>query len=41
MRVDGQIHGFFSLFGLVDDARTAQAMAAEAVHTAFTRAANA
>ncbi len=41
VRVDGQIHGFFSLFGLVDDARSAQAMAAEALHTAFTRAANA
>ena len=35
VRFDGQIHGFFSLFGLVDDARTAQAMAAEAVHTAL------
>ena len=41
VRVDGQIHGFFSLFGLVDDARSAQSMAAEALHTAFTRAANA
>ncbi len=41
VRFDGQIHGFFSLFGLVDDARSAQSMAAEALHTAFTRAANA
>ncbi|CAN5702465.1 MAG: alpha/beta hydrolase [Ilumatobacteraceae bacterium] len=38
VRFDGQIHGFFSLFGLVDDARAAQALAAEAVHTAFARA---
>ena len=35
VRFDGQIHGFFSMFGFLDDARTAQAMAAEAVHTAF------
>jgi acetyl esterase len=34
----GQIHGFFSMFGLLDDCRTAQAMVAEAVHTAFAKA---
>ena len=38
LRVDGQIHGFFSKFGVLDDARSAQAFAAEAVHTAFTAA---
>jgi acetyl esterase len=38
VRFDGQIHGFFSLFELVDDARCAHALAAEALHTAFTRA---
>jgi len=35
VRFDGQIHGFFSMFGLIDDARSAQALAAEAVHSAF------
>jgi acetyl esterase len=35
---DGQIHGFFSMFGLLDDCRSAQAMVAEAVHTALARA---
>jgi acetyl esterase len=39
LRVDGQIHGFFSMFGLLDDARSAQAFAAEAVATAFAAAA--
>jgi hypothetical protein len=29
------------MFGLLDDARTAQALAAEALHTAFTRAVSA
>jgi acetyl esterase len=38
VRFDGQIHGFFSMFGLLDDARSAQALAAEAVHTAFAKA---
>ena len=38
VRVDGQIHGFFSMFGVLDDARSAQAFAAEAVHTAFAAA---
>ena len=33
----GQIHGFFSMFGLLDDCRSAQAMVAEAVHTAFAK----
>jgi acetyl esterase len=37
VRFDGQVHGFFSMFGLLDDARSAQAMAAAAVHTAFAR----
>ena len=37
VRFSGQIHAFFSMFGLLDDARTAQAMVAEAVHTAFTK----
>jgi acetyl esterase/lipase len=41
IRFDGQIHGFFSMFGLLDDARSAQALAAEALHTAFTRAVSA
>jgi len=41
VRFDGQIHGFFSMFGLIDDARSAQALAAAAVHTAFTRAVSA
>ena len=41
VRFDGQIHGFFSMFGLLDDARSAQALAAEALHTAFTRAVSA
>ena len=31
VRFDGQIHGFFSMFGLLDDSRSAQAMVAEAV----------
>ena len=35
VRFDGQIHGFFSMFGLIDDARSAQALVAEAVHSAF------
>ena len=35
VRFDGQIHGFFSMFELIDDARSAQALAAEAVHSAF------
>jgi acetyl esterase len=38
VRFDGQIHGFFAMTGLLDDARTAQAMAAEAVHSAFVKA---
>jgi acetyl esterase len=38
VRFAGQIHGFFSMFGLLDDARSAQALAAEAVHTAFAKA---
>lgn len=33
----GQIHGFFSMFGFLDDARSAHALAGEALHTAFTR----
>jgi acetyl esterase len=33
----GQIHGFFSMFGLLDDCRSAQAMVAEAVRTAFAK----
>ncbi len=35
VRFAGQVHGFFSMFGLLDDCRTAQAMVAEAVHSAF------
>lgn len=35
----GQIHGFLSMFGLLDDCRTAQAMVGEAVRTAFAKAA--
>jgi acetyl esterase len=35
IRFDGQVHGFFSMFGFLDDCRTAQAMVAEAVHSAF------
>ncbi len=38
VRFEGQIHGFFSMSGFLDDARTAQAMAAEAVHSAFLKA---
>ncbi|MBA3288215.1 MAG: alpha/beta hydrolase [Acidimicrobiia bacterium] len=34
---EGQIHGFFSMFELLDDARSAHALAAEALHTAFSR----
>jgi len=34
----GQIHGFVSMFGLLDDCRSAQAIVAEAVHTAFAKA---
>lgn len=41
VRFDGQVHGFFSMFGLIDDARSAHALAAEAVHTAFERASGA
>ena len=37
VRFDGQVHGFFSMFGLLDDARSAQALVAEAVHTAFAK----
>ncbi len=37
IRFDGQVHGFFSMFGLLDDARSAQALVAEAVHTAFAK----
>jgi acetyl esterase len=37
VRFSGQIHGFFSMFGLLDDCRSAQAMVAEAVHGAFTK----
>jgi len=37
VRFEGQVHGFFSMFGLLDDARGAQALVAEAVHTAFTK----
>jgi acetyl esterase/lipase len=35
VRFDGQIHGFFSMFGLLDDCRIAQATVAEAVRSAF------
>jgi acetyl esterase/lipase len=35
----GQIHGFFNMFGLLDDCRIAQSTVAEAVHTAFARSA--
>jgi acetyl esterase len=38
VRFDGQIHGFFSMFGLLDDCRSAQAAVAEAVHSAFVKA---
>ena len=38
VRFEGQVHGFFSMFGLLDDCRSAQAMVGEAVHTAFARA---
>ena len=34
----GQVHAFFSMFGLLDDCRSAQAMVAEAVRTAFAKA---
>jgi acetyl esterase len=37
IRFDGQVHGFFSMFGLLDDARSAHALVAEAVHTAFAK----
>jgi acetyl esterase len=37
VHVGGQIHGFFNMFGLLDDCRSTQAMVAEAVHTAFAR----
>jgi len=37
VRFDGQIHGFFSMFGLLDDCRSAQALVAEALRTAFSR----
>jgi acetyl esterase len=37
VRFSGQVHGFFSMFGLLDDCRSAQALVAEAVHTAFSR----
>ena len=37
VRFDGQVHGFFSMFGLLDDARSAHALVAEAVHTAFAK----
>jgi acetyl esterase len=37
VRFAGQVHGFFSMFGLVDDCRNAQALVAEAVHNAFLR----
>jgi acetyl esterase len=33
----GQIHGFFSMFGLLDDCRSAQASAAEFLRTCFAR----
>jgi acetyl esterase/lipase len=35
VRFAGQIHGFLSMFGLLDDCRSAQAMVAEAVSSAF------
>jgi acetyl esterase len=38
VHVGGQIHGFFSMFGLLDDCRSTQALVAEAVHTAFAKA---
>ena len=38
VRFNGQMHAFFSMFGLLDDARSAQAFAAEAVATAFAAA---
>jgi acetyl esterase len=41
VRFDGQIHGFFSMFGLLDDCRSAQALVAEAVHSAFAKAVSA
>lgn len=31
----GQVHGFYSMFDVVDDARAAHALAGEALHTAF------
>ena len=37
VRFAGQVHGFLSMFGLLDDARGAQALVAEAVHTAFAK----
>ena len=37
VHVDGQIHGFFSMFGLLDDCRSTQALVAEAVATAFAK----
>ncbi len=37
VRFEGQIHGFFSMFGLLDDCRSAQALTAEALRTAFAR----
>jgi len=38
VRFDGQIHGFFTFAGLLDDCRSAQSLVAEAVHTAFSKA---
>lgn len=37
VRVNGQIHGFFSMFGLLDDCRSTQAFAAEHLRTLFAR----
>ena len=37
VRFDGQIHGFFSMFGLLDDCRSAHALTAEALRTVFAR----
>lgn len=39
VHVDGQIHGFCTMFGLLDDCRSAQALVAESVATAFAAAA--
>jgi acetyl esterase len=35
VRFDGQIHGFFSMLGMLDDAATANALAAQALANAL------